>query len=81
MDRVPQPWERTDKGSKWPNFGSFGKERESELAGHSLGKSGNPPEEGSIDPAGRDLWSLSRRVTSAAGNRVPNVLPGCCLLP
>ncbi len=38
MDRVPQPWERTDKGSKWPNLRSFGKERESELAGHSLGK-------------------------------------------
>lgn len=30
MDRVPQAWERTDKRSKWPNSGSFGKEREKE---------------------------------------------------
>ncbi|KAI4815606.1 hypothetical protein KUCAC02_005747, partial [Chaenocephalus aceratus] len=37
-DGVPQPWERTDKRNKWPNGGSFGKERESGLAGHSLGK-------------------------------------------
>lgn len=57
-----------------------GRKNQSQL-GIALGKSGNPLEEGNIDPTGRDLWSLRRRVASAAGNRVPNVLPGCCLLP
>lgn len=43
MDKVPQPWERTDKLSKWPNFRSFGRQGESELAGHSLGKKWESP--------------------------------------
>lgn len=55
MDRVPQPWERTDKGSKWPNSGSFGKERESELAGHSLGKKWE-------SPGGRQHWPSRERL-------------------
>lgn len=55
MDRVPQPWERTDKGSKWPNSGSFGKERESELAGHSLGKKWE-------SPGGRQRWPSRERL-------------------
>ncbi|KAK5905173.1 hypothetical protein CesoFtcFv8_006663 [Champsocephalus esox] len=46
--------------------------------GTALGKSENPPEKGSIDPAGR---LMEPEQESTAGNRVPNVLPGCCLLP
>lgn len=48
--------------------------------GIALGKNRESPGRSSTDPAGRDLWRLSRREANAAGNSVPNVLPGCCLL-
>lgn len=40
-----KPWEGTDRGSKWPNPGSFGREKESELAGHGFGKKWESPRE------------------------------------
>lgn len=56
--RVPQPWERTDKGKQWPNSGSFGRERESEQAwAWPWEKSGNPLGEAALTRQGETYGS------------------------